>query len=73
MPWPFGPDDDTTTTAPKVESKSRWWTVKTYYKKSCEQREFFVQNDGDGRIVATDGFRWCEFSVETNEIGRAHV
>ena len=67
MPWPFGPDDNTTTTAPKEESKSRWWTVKTYYKKSCEQREFFVQRDGDGRIVVTDGFRWCEYTVETND------
>lgn len=43
------------------------WTVKTYYKKSCEQREFFYQRDGDGKIIVTDGFRRCEFEVETDD------
>ena len=67
MPWPFGPDDENTATATTGNSKSRWWTVKTYYKKSCEQREFFLQNEGEGKITVTDGFRWCEFNVETND------
>lgn len=44
-----------------------WYTVRTYYKKSCEQQEYFVQRDGDGRIKVTDGFRWCEYLVETND------
>lgn len=63
MAWPNGPDEN-----PQVrEIKSRWWSVKTYYKKSCEQIEYFVQRDGDGRIKVTDGFRWCEYNVETND------
>jgi len=66
MPWPFGPDEATETAQPK-ESKSKWWTVKTYHKKSCEQHEHFVQNNGNGRILVTDGFRWCEYSVETTD------
>ena len=43
------------------------WTVKTYHKKSCEQHEFFVQRDGKGRIISTEGFRWCEYTVETSD------
>ena len=46
-----------------------WYTVKTYYKKSCEQHEHFVQRDGDGRITVKDGFRRAEFNVETNDDG----
>lgn len=42
------------------------WTIKTYHKKSCEQQEYYVQRDGDGRIKVIDGFRWCEYSIETN-------
>ena len=63
--WPFGPGSEET--AVTKETKSKWWTVKTYYKKSCEQREFFVQREGEGRITVTDGFRWCEYNVETND------
>lgn len=44
-----------------------WFTVKTYYKKSCEQHEHFVQREGEGRITVKDGFRSCEFNVETND------
>lgn len=44
-----------------------YWTVKTYHKKNCEQREIFLQRDGDGKITVTDGFRWCEYTVETSD------
>jgi hypothetical protein len=44
-----------------------WYTVKTYYKKSCEQHEHYVQRNGNGRILVKDGFRFCEFQVETND------
>jgi hypothetical protein len=43
------------------------WTIRTHYKKSCEQREFFVQRKGDGTIIVTDGFRRCEYTIETND------
>lgn len=43
------------------------WTIRTHYKKSCEQREFFVQRDGDGKILVTDGFRRCEYTIETTD------
>lgn len=43
------------------------WTVKTHYKKSCEQHEYFVQRDGEGRIKVIDGYRRCEYSVETSD------
>ena len=64
MPWPL---DNTPESTEPNESKSRWWTVKTYYKKSCEQHEYFVQREGEGRIKVIDGFRFCEFNVETND------
>ena len=44
-----------------------WFTVKTYYKKSCEQHEHYVRREGEGTILVKDGFRSCEFSVETND------
>jgi hypothetical protein len=44
-----------------------WFTVKTYYKKSCEQHEHYVQREGNGRVLVKDGFRFCEFQVETND------
>lgn len=65
MAWPYGPDEDVAESA--TESKSKWWTVKTYYKKSCEQHEYYVQNDSTGRVVVKDGFRSCEYNVETND------
>ena len=64
MPWPL---DNTPEEKSFTETKSKWWTVKTYYKKSCEQREYYIQHEGDGRIMVTDGFRFCEFNVETND------
>jgi len=44
-----------------------WFSVKTYYKKSCEQHEYFVQREGEGRIKVVDGFRFCEYKIETND------
>lgn len=44
-----------------------WFTVKTYYKKSCEQHEHYVQHEGEGKILVKDGFRRCEYNVETND------
>ena len=44
-----------------------WYTVKTHYKKSCEQHEHYVQREGGGRILVTDGYRSCEFQVETSD------
>lgn len=67
MAWPFGPDDETAETAPAVESKSKWWTVKTYYKKSCEQHEYFTHPDYSSPLVVKDGFRFCTYTVETND------
>ena len=67
MTWPNGPDEDIAVVEPATESKSKWWTIKTYYKKSCEQHEHFIQNDGPGRIKVTDGFRFAEYTVETND------
>jgi len=44
------------------------WTVKTHYKKSCEQHEYFYHRKIKGaRIIVKDGFRSAEFSVETND------
>ena len=64
--WPF-PGPATTENAITEELKSRWWTVRTHYKKSCEQHEYFVQNKGKGRIKVVDGFRFCTYNVETND------
>ena len=64
--WPFAGPAATETEATE-ESKSKWWTVRTYHKKSCEQHEYFVQSDGTGKIKVVDGFRSCTYNVETND------
>jgi hypothetical protein len=44
------------------------WTVKTFYKKSCEQHEYFYNRKIEGaKIIVKDGYRSAEFSVETND------
>ena len=38
-----------------------WYTVKTYYKKSCEQHEhFYNRNIKGASIIVKDGFRFAE-------------
>jgi len=45
-----------------------WYTVKTYYKKSCEQHEHFSNREIPGaKIIVKDGFRFAEFQVETSD------
>ena len=66
MAWPNGPDEVTAEVV-ATESKSKWWTVKTYYKKSCQEVEQFHNRENDGKITITNGFRWCEYNVETND------
>lgn len=43
------------------------WTVKTYHKKNVQEVEHWLQQDGEGRITVTNGFRWSEFTVETSD------
>jgi hypothetical protein len=44
-----------------------FWIVRTYYKKSVEQHEHYVQREGTGRITVKDGYRSCTFRVETED------
>ena len=44
-----------------------FWTVKTYHKKNVEQHEHFIQRNGNGRIKVIDGYRWAEFTIETDD------
>ena len=43
------------------------WTVSTHYKKSCQEVENWVQSDGKGKVVVTNGFRWGTWTVETSD------
>lgn len=42
------------------------WTVTTYYKKSCEEREIWTHSD-HGTMIRTNGFRRATYTVETND------
>jgi hypothetical protein len=42
------------------------WTVSTYYKKSCEEREIWTHSDY-GTMVRTNGFRRATYTVETSD------
>lgn len=43
------------------------WTIRTHYKKSCEQIEYFYNRKNNDRIVVRDGFRRAEFTIETTD------
>ena len=43
------------------------WRVKTYYRKSCEQIEYFNHTDIEGQLVVGIGFRSCEYEVVTSD------
>ena len=44
------------------------WTVRTHYKKSCEQHEHFYNRKIDGaKIIVKDGYRSAEFTIETTD------
>ena len=42
------------------------WTIRTHYKKSCEQHEHFYNRNIDGaKVIVKDGYRFAEFTIET--------
>jgi hypothetical protein len=44
------------------------WTIRTHYKKSCEQIEYFYNRKIKGaKIIVRDGFRRAEFTIETTD------
>ena len=43
------------------------WTVSTYHKKNVQEVETYLQEDGEGKVVVTNGFRWGTWTVETND------
>jgi hypothetical protein len=44
------------------------WTIRTHYKKSCEQHEHFYHRNLDGaKVIVKDGFRFAEFNIFTSD------
>ena len=43
------------------------WTIRTHYKKSCEQIEYFYNRKNNEKIVVRDGFRRAEFIIYTTD------
>ena len=44
------------------------WTIRTHYKKSCEQIEYFYHRKIKGaKIMVRDGYRRAEFTIETTD------
>ena len=44
------------------------WTIRTHYKKSCEQHEYFYNRNISGaKIIVKDGYRSAEFTIETTD------
>ena len=43
------------------------WTVKTYHKKNVQEVETYLQREGEGKVVVTNGFRWGSWTVETSD------
>ena len=63
--WPFAGPAATQET--KV-GESKTWTIRTHYKKSCEQHEYFYNRELKGaEVKVIDGFRSCEYTFETED------
>jgi hypothetical protein len=44
------------------------WTIRTHYKKSCEQIEYFYNRNISGaKVIVRDGYRRAEFTIETTD------
>jgi hypothetical protein len=43
------------------------WIVRTYHKKNVQEVETYLQRDGEGKVVVTNGFRWGTWTVETTD------
>ena len=44
------------------------WIIRTHYKKSCEQIEYYYNRKIPGaKIIVRDGFRRAEFTIETTD------
>ena len=44
------------------------WTIRTHYKKSCEQIEYYYNRKiPSAKIIVRDGFRRAEFTIETTD------
>ena len=43
------------------------WTIRTHYKKSCEQVEYFYNRNSDAKIIVRDGYRSAEFIIFTTD------
>jgi hypothetical protein len=44
------------------------WTIRTHYKKSCEQHEHFYHRNLDGaKVIVKDGYRSAEFNIFTSD------
>lgn len=43
------------------------WTIRTHYKKSCEQIEYYYNRKSDAKIIVRDGFRRAEFIIFTTD------
>ena len=43
------------------------WTIRTHYKKSCEQIEYYYNRKTDAKIIVRDGFRRAEFIIFTTD------
>jgi hypothetical protein len=44
------------------------WTIRTHYKKSCEQIEYFYNRKIPGaKIIVRDGYRRAEFNIFTSD------
>ena len=44
------------------------WTIRTHYKKSCEQIEYFYHRNIEGaKVIVRDGYRRAEFNIFTSD------
>ena len=51
-----------------MTEQTKWWTIKTYYKKSCEQIEYFRNRSNDGVVTVRDGYRYAKAGIILNEL-----
>jgi hypothetical protein len=50
-----------------VESEGTWWVVRNIEKTTCAQIDYYSHDDYEDRLIVQDGFRWCEYRVQTSD------
>ena len=51
----------------EISDDGTWWVVKNLVPATCAQIDYQSHDDYSGRLTVQDGFRWCEYRIQTKD------